>query len=157
MHETHTENKMATDHLAPTNPGDHRSEQNEWWDQTPKMELDRAYIEEEQRGALCYSIGVEARGEETRSTKNNMEENGWRRKTSSWVAIMDDCQTFSSKPKWMERECQSLMCLMARRDIERNIILAVYYCSITFQVAYSNKLQKEKHSKETTQDIKPLN
>ena len=28
MHETHTENKMATDHLAPTNPGDHRSEQN---------------------------------------------------------------------------------------------------------------------------------
>ena len=29
MHETHTENKMATDHLAPTNPGDHRSEQNE--------------------------------------------------------------------------------------------------------------------------------
>lgn len=33
--------------------------------------------EEEQRGALCYSIGVEARGEEeTRSTKNNMEENG---------------------------------------------------------------------------------
>jgi len=40
------------------------------------MELDWAY-EEEQRGALCYSIGVEARGkEETRSTKNNMEENG---------------------------------------------------------------------------------
>ena len=38
------------------------------------MELDRAYIEEEQRGALCYSIGVEARGEEeTTSTKNNME------------------------------------------------------------------------------------
>ena len=29
---------------------------------------------------------------------------------------MDDCQSFSSKPKWMEREC--LMCLMARRDIE---------------------------------------
>ena len=28
MHETHTENKMATDHLTPTNPGDHRSEQN---------------------------------------------------------------------------------------------------------------------------------
>ena len=122
MHETHTENKMATDHLEPTNPGDHRSEQNEWWDQTPKMELDRAYIEEEQRGALCYSIGVEARGEEeTRSTENNTEENGWRRKTSSWVAIMDDCQSFSSKPKWMERECQSLMCLMARRDIEIEI------------------------------------
>ena len=34
---------------------------------------------------------------------------------------MDDCQSFSSKPKWMERECQSLMCLMARRDIEREI------------------------------------
>ena len=34
------------------------------------------------------------------------------------VAIMDDCQSFSSKPKWMERECQSLMCLTARRDIE---------------------------------------
>ena len=31
---------------------------------------------------------------------------------------MDECQSFSSKPKWMERECQSLMCLMARRDIE---------------------------------------
>ena len=31
---------------------------------------------------------------------------------------MDDCQSFSSKPKWMERECQRLMCLMARRDIE---------------------------------------
>ena len=31
---------------------------------------------------------------------------------------MDDCQSFSSNPKWMERECQSLMCLMARRDIE---------------------------------------
>ena len=41
------------------------------------MELDRAYIEEEQRRALCYSIGVEARREEeTRSTENNMEENG---------------------------------------------------------------------------------
>ena len=24
-HETHIENKMATDHLTPTNPGDHRS------------------------------------------------------------------------------------------------------------------------------------
>ena len=34
-------------------------------------------IGSEQRGTLCYSIGVEARGEEeTRSTKNNMEENG---------------------------------------------------------------------------------
>ena len=33
-----------------------------------------------------------------------------------WVAIMDNCQSFSSKPKWIE--CQSLMCLMARRDIE---------------------------------------
>ena len=33
--------------------------------------------EEEQRGTLCYSIGVETiRKEETRSTKNNMEENG---------------------------------------------------------------------------------
>ena len=31
---------------------------------------------------------------------------------------MDDCQSFSSKPKWMERECQSLMCLMVKRDIE---------------------------------------
>ena len=31
---------------------------------------------------------------------------------------MDDCQSFSSKPKRMERECQSLMCLMARGDIE---------------------------------------
>ena len=77
MHETHTKNKMATDHLTPTNPGDHRSEQNKRSDQTPKMELDRAYNEEEQRGTLCYSIGVETRGEEeTRSTKNNMEENG---------------------------------------------------------------------------------
>ena len=34
---------------------------------------------------------------------------------------MDDCQSFSSKPKWMERECQSLMCLMTRRDIEIEI------------------------------------
>ena len=43
----------------------------------PKMELDRAYNEEEDRGALRYSFGVEARGEEeTRPTKNNMEENG---------------------------------------------------------------------------------
>ena len=33
---------------------------------------------------------------------------------------MDNCQCFSSKPKWMERECQSLMCLMARRDIDRD-------------------------------------
>ena len=47
------------------------------------------------------------------TTRRRME-----RKSSSWVAIMDDCQSFSSKPKWMERECQSLMCLMARRDIE---------------------------------------
>ena len=95
-------------------------QQNKRWDQTPKMELDRAYNEEEQRGALCYSIGVEARREEeTRSAKNNMEENGWRWKTSSWVAIMDDCQSFSSKPKWMERECRSLFCLMARRNIDR--------------------------------------
>ena len=31
---------------------------------------------------------------------------------------MDDCQSFSNKPKWMERQCQSLMRLMARRDIE---------------------------------------
>ena len=52
------------------------------------MELDRTYNEEEQRGALSYSIGVETRGEEeTRSTKNNMEENGWRWKTSSWVVL----------------------------------------------------------------------
>ena len=28
MHEMHTENKMATDHLTPINPGDHSSEQN---------------------------------------------------------------------------------------------------------------------------------
>ena len=28
MHETDTENKVATDHLTPTNPGDHKSEQN---------------------------------------------------------------------------------------------------------------------------------
>ena len=48
------------------------------------MELDRTYNEEEPRGALRYSIGVEVRGEEeTRSTTNNMEENGWRRKTSN--------------------------------------------------------------------------
>ena len=41
------------------------------------MELDRTYNEDEERGALRYSIGVEARGEEeTRSTKNNIEENG---------------------------------------------------------------------------------
>ena len=71
---------------------------------------DRTYNEEEQRGAPRYSIGVEALGEEeTRSTKNNMEENGLRQKTSSWVAIMDDGQSFSSKPK----------CLMPRRDIDR--------------------------------------
>ena len=42
---------MATDHLTPTNSGDHRSEQNKF--------------------------GVETRREEeTRSTKHNMEENG---------------------------------------------------------------------------------
>ena len=38
---------------------------------------DGTYNEEEHGRALRYSIGVEARGEEeTRSTKNNMEENG---------------------------------------------------------------------------------
>ena len=31
---------------------------------------------------------------------------------------MDDCQSISSKLKRMGRECQSLMCRMARRDIE---------------------------------------
>jgi len=46
-------------------------------DAEQKMELDWAYNEEEQRGALCYSIGVEARGEEqTKWTKNKIEENG---------------------------------------------------------------------------------
>ena len=39
---------------------------------------------------------------------------------------MGDCQSFSSKPKWMERECQSLMCLMARRDIEIENHLGTY-------------------------------
>ena len=40
-------------------------------------DLDWTYNEEEQRGALCYSIGVEPRREEeTRSTKHNMKENG---------------------------------------------------------------------------------
>ena len=34
---------------------------------------------------------------------------------SSWVADVDDCQGFSSKAKWMKRQCQRLMCLMARR------------------------------------------
>ena len=60
----------------------------------PKMELDGTYMynEEEQRGALHYSIRVEARGEEeTRLTKNNMEENqvedkrrvaGWKSQTT---------------------------------------------------------------------------
>ena len=111
------------------------------WDKTPKMELDRTYNEEEQRGALSYSIGVEARGEEeTRSTKNNMEENGWRWKTSSWVAIMDDCQSFSSKPRWMERECQSLIYLMARRDVEIDRKLPDVYLTDLLQIFQSGPI-----------------
>ena len=58
----------------------------------------------------------EGRGPDRAKTR---EESGWRRKMSSWVADVDDCQSFSSKPKWMKRRCQRLMCLnMARRDIE---------------------------------------
>ena len=45
------------------------------------MELDRTYHEEELGRTLRYVIGVEARGEEeTRSTKNNIGENGWKTK-----------------------------------------------------------------------------
>ena len=70
-------NKVASDHLPSTNPGEHRSEQNERLDQTSKMELDWSYIEERQRGTLCHSVGVEGRREKnTGSTKNNMEEHG---------------------------------------------------------------------------------
>ena len=64
---------MASEHHAPTSPGDHRNKQ-----------VMRSYAEdgvgyngEEQRGALRYGIGVGARREdETMSIKSNMEENG---------------------------------------------------------------------------------
>ena len=54
----------------------------------------------------------------TRSTKNNMEENGWGWKANSSVAVMGDGQSPSSRSWWMEGGCQSLMCLMAWRDID---------------------------------------
>ena len=47
------------------------------------------------------------------------KESGRRRKMSSWVANVDDCQSFSSKPKWMKRQCQRLMCLSTKRYWDR--------------------------------------
>ena len=39
------------------------------------------------------------------------------RRVAGWQSCMT-VRALAAKPKWMERECQSLMCLMARRDIE---------------------------------------
>ena len=66
MHEAHTKNVVAPDHLPPTNPGEHSSEQSKWRGQMKKLELDMRYTcnEDRQRRSLCYGIGVEARGEE---------------------------------------------------------------------------------------------
>lgn len=43
----------------------------------------------------------------------------WGRMTheESWVAVMGDCHGSSTKSKRVETECQSLMCLVAWRDI----------------------------------------
>ena len=42
------------------------------------------------------------------------------RQTAGWQSCTT-CWSFSCSPKWMERQCQGLMCLMARRDIYRDI------------------------------------
>ena len=39
------------------------------------------------------------------------------RNANSWVAVMGDCQSLSSRSWWMERQYQSLICLMGWRDI----------------------------------------
>ena len=88
------------------------------------MELVWSHNEERQRGPLRYSFGMETRSEEkTRSTKNNVEENGRGWKTNSWVVVMGDCQSPGSGSWWMEGECQSpIMRIMAWRDIDIDII-----------------------------------
>ena len=76
-----------------------------------------------------------------------------RRKASSWVAVLDDCQSFSSKQKWMERQCQSLMCLMARRGRDRDIphtdLTAIIFGSEGQAVTQCTRLEsaKQKYSK----------
>ena len=67
------------------------------------MELVWTYNEEGQRGALFYRIRVEARGEDKiKTSQNNIEENSQGRKACSWVAVTSDCQSSSSKSKWMD-------------------------------------------------------
>ena len=63
------------------------------------MELDRAYNEEEQRGALCYSIGVKARGEEeTRSTRMVEDE----RRVAGWQSWMTVRALTANRSGWKE-------------------------------------------------------
>ena len=116
MHLTRTENKAASRSLQ------------EWTEQVMRTDAEDGIRSDISRGRTGKNTALRhwsgGQREETRSTKNNMKENGWRRMASSWVAVVD-CnwglgKSFSSKQKWMERQCQSPMCLMARRDRDRD-------------------------------------
>ena len=69
----------------------------------------------------------------TRSTQNKVEENDLGRKARKWVAVKATAsQGCTSKVKWVEREFQSLMCLMAQTDIPiarySEVIYVVFHC-----------------------------
>ena len=65
-----------------------------------------------------WSGGLRGKRKKTGSTQNDMEEDDSRRKTRSWGTVKGDVTDSSSKSKYVERECQSLTCLMAWRDKE---------------------------------------
>lgn len=75
-------------------------------------------------GALSYSIGVEYKGAgEYQVDPNQYEGNGWQRKVYSWMVVMGDC--YSSSSKWIDSECQSFMCYMAQGNIDTVIHLSI--------------------------------
>ena len=58
---------------------------------------------------------------------------------------MGDCPSPSSRSWWMEGECQSLMCLMAWRDIDIDIFV-IFTWEIKFSNVYLDQsLSFEKH------------
>lgn len=68
-------------------------------------------------GALSYSIGVEYKGGgEYQVDPNQYEGNGWQRKVYSWMVVMGDC--YSSSSKWIDSECLNFMCYMAQGNID---------------------------------------
>jgi len=85
-------------------------------------------------GALSYSIGVEYKGGgEYQVDPNQYEGNGWQRKVYSWMVVMGDC--YSSSSKWIDSECLNFMCYMAQGNID-TVIHIIFHTKfqMTFKV-----------------------